>query len=275
MPLLFWMESGSNEIVTTNASNKIAVCRIIKNLANSNDNIGFLVVFIDEVTLRNMYRNSLLSSSESVLITDNNGNLVSHAGTSLPASEYKKQNYYKLSCRYSRGTIIDDVSGQKMLVNFSFIESTGWKTFYGVSLKSVTKQITSTGPVTFLIIVSCILLSLPLMLVISSYITAPLKKLLFSMKRFQEGNFDEKVGFKYPHFLYNTLDTIFWKAVRKGDTEISDIIFSLSKLFRLSLNSGKGFTMVLKEKELVEHYLLLLKLRFKSKLNYRNDTRAI
>ena len=71
-----------------------------------------------------------------------------------------------------------------------------------------------------------------------------------------------------PHFLYNTLDSIFWKARNAGDTEVSEMIYTLSKLFRQILNFGNEFTTVAKEKELVENYLLLQKERYKDKLNY-------
>jgi two-component system sensor histidine kinase YesM len=45
-------------------------------------------------------------------------------------------------------------------------------------------------------------------------------------------------------------------------------VYSLSKLFRPSLNRGKESTLVAMEKELLEHYLLLQKVRFKNKLEY-------
>ncbi|MGB9808728.1 MAG: sensor histidine kinase, partial [Caldanaerobacter sp.] len=47
-----------------------------------------------------------------------------------------------------------------------------------------------------------------------------------------------------PHFLYNTLDTIFWKAEKAKDKELSEMIYSLSRLFRLTLNRGEEFIQV-------------------------------
>ena len=71
-----------------------------------------------------------------------------------------------------------------------------------------------------------------------------------------------------PHFLYNTLDSIFWKARNAGDTEVSDMIYTLSKLFRQILNAGDEFTTIAKEKDLIESYLWLQKERYRDKLNY-------
>ncbi|MDQ0062188.1 sensor histidine kinase [Paenibacillus harenae] len=42
-----------------------------------------------------------------------------------------------------------------------------------------------------------------------------------------------------PHFLYNTLDTINWIAIGKGATDISGMIDSLAKYFRLKSEQGQ------------------------------------
>ncbi|MGE5582427.1 MAG: sensor histidine kinase, partial [Bacillota bacterium] len=74
-----------------------------------------------------------------------------------------------------------------------------------------------------------------------------------------------------PHFLYNTLDTIFWKAERNRVPEISEMVLALSKIFRLSLNRGNELATVAQEKELIEYYLKLQQIRFKQKLAYDLD----
>jgi len=71
-----------------------------------------------------------------------------------------------------------------------------------------------------------------------------------------------------PHFLYNMLDTISWRAFRRKEKEISQMVRSLSKVFRLSLNRGKSLTKVSSEKELIFYYLSLQKIRFKDKLEF-------
>jgi two-component system sensor histidine kinase YesM len=74
-----------------------------------------------------------------------------------------------------------------------------------------------------------------------------------------------------PHFLYNTLDTIFWKAERNHVPEISEMVLALSRIFRLSLNRGNELATVAQEQELIEQYLILQKIRFKEKLAYEID----
>ncbi len=71
-----------------------------------------------------------------------------------------------------------------------------------------------------------------------------------------------------PHFLYNTLDSLYWKATESGNDEIAEDILSLSQLFRLVLNRGDGIVMVRSEAELLERYLHIQKMRFGRRLTY-------
>lgn len=71
-----------------------------------------------------------------------------------------------------------------------------------------------------------------------------------------------------PHFLYNTLNTICWEAEKKGDKEIADMVYSLSQVFRLSLNDGRDTFTLEQEVELVKNYLFLQKNRFRERFEF-------
>jgi len=58
-----------------------------------------------------------------------------------------------------------------------------------------------------------------------------------------------------PHFLYNTLSSINWKALQTKSYEISHIVTSLSKYYRTSLNKGDNFISVRSELDNVKSYL--------------------
>lgn len=58
-----------------------------------------------------------------------------------------------------------------------------------------------------------------------------------------------------PHFLYNCLSAIKWKALRKGDEEISDITGLIAKFYRIALNNGKQITTVGSELENIKAYV--------------------
>jgi Predicted signal transduction protein with a C-terminal ATPase domain len=65
-----------------------------------------------------------------------------------------------------------------------------------------------------------------------------------------------------PHFLYNTLDTIYWMARMEKAYESSKLVQALSKLFRLALNSGNEQTTVASEVEHLRSYILIQEKRF-------------
>lgn len=72
-----------------------------------------------------------------------------------------------------------------------------------------------------------------------------------------------------PHFLFNTLDCLYWRAEDCGNEEIAEDIMALSKLFRLVLGQGTGVTTVGSERDMLETYLHIQKMRFDTRLNYR------
>ncbi len=71
-----------------------------------------------------------------------------------------------------------------------------------------------------------------------------------------------------PHFLYNTLDSINWMAVKRGDDEISTMVQGLADFFRYSLNKGCNTILWKDEIKQVESYLTIQKVRFRNKLDY-------
>ncbi|WP_309118189.1 sensor histidine kinase [Paenibacillus sp.] len=58
-----------------------------------------------------------------------------------------------------------------------------------------------------------------------------------------------------PHFLYNTLEAIRWKAESRKSDDISEMVRSLGNLLRLSLNDGREMSTVEREIEHVKAYV--------------------
>jgi len=68
-----------------------------------------------------------------------------------------------------------------------------------------------------------------------------------------------------PHFLYNTLDSIYNIAKLQNIPEISQMVFALSKFFRVSLSGGKDIVSLKEAISIVVSYLTIQKIRFKGK----------
>lgn len=58
-----------------------------------------------------------------------------------------------------------------------------------------------------------------------------------------------------PHFLYNSLSIINWKAIEAGNTDISKVTLALSTYYRTSLNRGETMTSVENEISNIRAYL--------------------
>jgi len=71
-----------------------------------------------------------------------------------------------------------------------------------------------------------------------------------------------------PHFLYNTLDSLYWQAVESENEELAESVLALSQLFRLVLSQGQSEISVESEMELVSCYLKIQKMRFTKRLDY-------
>lgn len=60
-----------------------------------------------------------------------------------------------------------------------------------------------------------------------------------------------------PHFLYNTLDTINWKAIEKGEFEISEMVGALADILRYTVKNAGEETSIEQELYWLRQYILL------------------
>ncbi|WP_283693000.1 sensor histidine kinase [Clostridium perfringens] len=80
-----------------------------------------------------------------------------------------------------------------------------------------------------------------------------------------------------PHFLYNSLSTIKWKAIREGNDDISDITGYLAKFYRTSLNNGQDITDVKSEIDNIKSYIEIQKIAhsYSFDVEYRIDEKGL
>jgi two-component system sensor histidine kinase YesM len=306
----FPLTEENNTFIQNNRNDKIGMTRIVRDVKNGK-NIGFIFVGVNKKTIMNRYLNNMYDRDHGIVILDENGALMLSAGKEFYNGNEQELRQLRDNSGGSGSKVIS-VGGEDLLLSFSSGEQ-GWQILYTVPLSLLTNELNSIKLFVALMIVGWLLLTIPILMLLSSFLTAPIKNLLQSMRRFQNGQFDEKIEIKYgdeighlsrgynnmvanikalvddvyvlrlreqeaelkalqsqinPHFLYNMLDTIFWEAEAAGQERIGEMIINLSRLFRLSLNRGKSFTSVSKERELLELYLSLQKMRFKDLLGY-------
>lgn len=77
-----------------------------------------------------------------------------------------------------------------------------------------------------------------------------------------------------PHFMYNTLDSIYWMAINNKQNQIATMIFSLGKLLRESIKYGDDFNKLIplrEELQLLDHYIVIQKIRFQDKIHFQKN----
>ncbi|NOV01988.1 cache domain-containing sensor histidine kinase [Paenibacillus planticolens] len=74
-----------------------------------------------------------------------------------------------------------------------------------------------------------------------------------------------------PHFLFNVLNSIRMKVLRKGDVESAQMMSSLSKLLRMTISQDQDLICFHEEVETVKQYVQLMDMRQKEKVNLEVD----
>ena len=69
-----------------------------------------------------------------------------------------------------------------------------------------------------------------------------------------------------PHFLYNALDTISWKALGEGNTDVSEMSIALAELLRATIKK-ESFISLKEEMSTVKDYLYIQEQRFGDKIS--------
>ena len=74
-----------------------------------------------------------------------------------------------------------------------------------------------------------------------------------------------------PHFLYNTLEMIYWMGVKKNAPEISKVASELGLFYKLSLGKGEKVVSIEDEIKHIEAYVNIQNLRFNNIITLHNN----
>lgn len=76
-----------------------------------------------------------------------------------------------------------------------------------------------------------------------------------------------------PHFLFNTLDALYWSLLDKDEEQLATYVVNMSDLFRYTITKPNKDEWVSLREELehIERYLNIMKMRFEERLDWRID----
>lgn len=70
-----------------------------------------------------------------------------------------------------------------------------------------------------------------------------------------------------PHFLYNTLDNIFWGLEAEGGSRTSQVILNLSQMLRYALNPNNSMTTLAEELAHMKRYISIIQYRYPNRFD--------
>lgn len=74
-----------------------------------------------------------------------------------------------------------------------------------------------------------------------------------------------------PHFLYNTLNTIYCKSILGDNDNVNEMILALSSMFQLGLSQGRDIVRIDDELSHVRYYLMLQQQCYEGRFDFRID----
>jgi two-component system sensor histidine kinase YesM len=91
---------------------------------------------------------------------------------------------------------------------------------------------------------------------------------VYEQERLKKAEFKVLQAQINPHFLYNTLDTIIWKAEAGQKDEVIALVQALSRFFRITLSKGQDWIPVADEVEHACSYLAIQQMRYRDIMRY-------
>lgn len=295
----FRMEEGSNALYEKNDSDKIVGVKMIFNMSKSRK-LGLLSMGIDTSKFAQICENGRFSQDECVVITDGQGEVLLSVGE-LPDSvlrSAKKAENWEEPVKAGNYYSFRSISGDGGTYIYYFTPQKMWRQKARQMLLMPLLMLVCLWPLSSHL---SRLLARPLNRLCDSMdkfrggdfgqkvavtsedeigqLTRSFNKMAEDIQNLIDQNYVMALREKKseldilqaqinPHFLYNVLDSLYWRAVDMDNEEMGEEILALSNLFRLVLNQGQDIITVEKEVELVGCYLKIQKMRLETRLDY-------
>ncbi|MEW5815542.1 MAG: sensor histidine kinase [Spirochaetota bacterium] len=173
----------------------VALTRVLKNLKEiyKNEKIGFIVIDFDEEYLKNVYSGIIPSSYSFVVLTENNGNVISSSNSELNGLNIYTDEYFDTLRDQGDGSVTATRGKKNYLILSTSLASFGWRLYLCSSINdffSGGKAFT-----TSLLIFTVLLVAGNFL--ISYFVTAalfkPLTYVSAAIKRIKEGDLSSRI----------------------------------------------------------------------------------
>lgn len=271
------------------------------------DEIGMLVINIDEKTLFNELEKFDKSGLNTIYVIDNEGNILTSTNRGKVGE--------KLSAK-ERISFIGNMN-KNGIVSSTYLDGVNWQVFSVANYADVILPIAQVEKKVGCIAIFVMFLSILINSIISFFVASPIVALTQIVQHFGSKNFypvtlkrtifpeinilnyrfmemfgvierliqqirikekqKRKKEFEVlqaqinPHFLYNTLESINWMAIENNQQKISKMSILLGSFLRLSLSEGKVVISVRDELQQLTSYMEIQRIRYSEKINFTID----
>lgn len=97
------------------------------------------------------------------------------------------------------------------------------------------------------------------------------EKLLSSQLNEREAQLQLLLSQMNPHFLYNTLDALYFMAVIDKADDVAEMVKELSDIFKLSLNDGNQLISIRDQIRLADSYMSIMNKRYQNRFTLEKD----
>ncbi|MEH7118805.1 sensor histidine kinase [Neobacillus vireti] len=273
---VFFEKNVLNSDQSKDTFSSVKLLKDSQNLFNP-EKVGLLVVNIKKSMFTRVFQESIKKDWAIIDFSEKKESAIIENPSSLNL-EFNRTNNLESSLKLIQ---------QKGYLTSSYQnQTTGWNFVQFIKKKELLRQSNQIGLVTALISSILGLIVLFLSFSLSGTVSRPFVKLrnIFQMVTVENKELNEKLVKAQlkereaelrtlqaqikPHFLYNTLDSIYWMAIMQNNHDIAKIAVALSESFKLSLNKGEDMIPVSKELEHIRHYMTIQNLRYQDRFQY-------
>jgi len=265
-----------------------------------------LVINFQENMIENALKECTYIDGSYFYVFDDQGRQIAPA-VSNQTVPYWNESWMKAMVRQGSGSSNVEIDGQKILLCYDTIGSTGWISAVFVPYDSLIKTMPNFITLVLGLTILIGLLAIILATIFSRKITDPINHLIAGINKMGDGNFNvrvkeasrgemavlikkfnemnDKIGkliqdnyeiklmeidaelkalnFQFnPHFLYNTLNTINWLAIRNEQHQISEMIVELSEMLEYTAKAEQSQVSFLEDEKYLRNYLNIMGKRF-------------
>ncbi len=226
----------------------------LRNPTNYLQNIGVLSVDISLEYIQGILDTGMILEHMDAYLMDSKGQVILHTGT-LPDTLFQNQLLPETLTAGKNSSVFIDKAAY-----LSCVESIANADMYLVYLIP-DSSITHSNLVNY----SWQFLLMLVEIVIVMLLTATLAITAINSRNNRLKLLNQQIN---PHFLYNALDMINWKAINSKMPEIYQPIQKLSRFYKLTLNHGLDFITLREEFDQLRLYLELQDSRFGNRISY-------